>query len=179
MKFNYLACIALALLLAACTTTTPYQPAEGPHGTGYADQQLAGNRYRVTFQGNSATQRETVENFLLLRAAEVTKNAGYEWFAFDQRDTEAKTTYTSTFGGYPYWGPFWHGGFGWYHRSWLYDPWDPYWMDNPIPRTRYEAYAEIVMLTPAQAKADPHALNAADVIAHIGPKAIPPAPASP
>ena len=63
-------------------------------------------------------------------------------------------------------------------HSWLYDPWDPFWADNPIPRTRYEAYAEIVMLTPAQAKDDPHALNAADVIAHLGPAAAPPPPAA-
>lgn len=176
MKFNHLACTALALALAACTTTT-YRPAEGPRSTGYSDERLASNRYRVTFQGNSATRRETVENFLLLRAAEVTKNAGFEWFAFDQRDTESKTTYVAAFGGSPLWGPRW-GRFGFYHRSWLYDPWDPYWADNPIPRTRYEAYAEIVLLTPGQAKEDPHAMNAADVIAHIGPQAMPPAPAA-
>jgi hypothetical protein len=177
MRFNNLASTALVLALAACTTTTPYKPAEGPHSTGYADERLASNRYRITFHGNSATRRETVENFLLLRAAEVTRNAGFEWFAFDQRDTEAKTTYITPFAGYPYWGAGW-GRFGWYHRSWLYDPWDPFWADNPIPRTRYEAYAEIVMLTPAQAKDDAHALNAADVIARLGPAAAPP-PAAP
>jgi len=177
MRFNHLACTALVLALAGCTTGPAYHPADGPRGTGYSDERLAENRYRVTFQGNSGTRREKVENFLLLRAAEVTRNAGFAWFAFDQRDTEAKTTYVATFGGYPYWGPRWRG-FGWYHRSWAYDPWDPFWADNPIPRTRYQAYAEIVMLTPAQAKDDPHALSAADVIARLGPAAAPPPAAS-
>ncbi len=173
MKFNYLACTAMVLALAGCATGPVYAPAQGTRGTGYTDQRLGDNRYRVTFQGNSGTRRDTVENFLLLRSAEVTENAGYHWFAFDQRDTEAKTTYITAFGGYPLWGPRWRG-FGWYHRSWLYDPWDPFWGDNPIPRTRYEAYAEIVVLTPEQAKDDPHALNAADVIARLRPPA--PAP---
>lgn len=171
MKFNYLACTALVLALAGCQTGPLYAPAQGPRDTGYSDQKLGENRYRVTFQGGSGTRRETVENYLLLRAAEVTRNAGYEWFAFDQRDTESKTSYITPFGGYPLWG--WHH-FGWYHRTWLYDPWDPFWADNPIPRTRYEAYAEIVMLTPAQAKDDPHALNATDVIGRLGPSAAPP-----
>jgi len=178
MKFKHLACTTMVLALAACTTATPYQPAQGPSSAGYSDERLGENRYRVTFQGNSATRRETVENFLLLHAAEVTRNAGFEWFAFDQRDTEAKTTYITPFGGgYPYWGPHWHR-FGFYHHSWIHDPWDPFWADNPIPRTRYEAYAEIVMLTAAQAKDDPHAMNAADVIGRLGPAAAPPAPAS-
>ena len=59
----------------------------------------------MTFRGNSATRRETVENFLLLRSAEVTRDAGYAWFAFDTRDTEAKTTYHTDFAGWPGWGP--------------------------------------------------------------------------
>lgn len=175
MKFNYLACIALIAGLAACTTGPTYKPAEGPRGTGYTDQRLGENRYRVTFQGNSSTRRETVENFLLLRAAEVTRDAGFAYFTFDQRDTEAKTSYYSNFAGYPGFG--FHHGFGWYRHSWLYDPWDPFWAGNAYPTTRYEAYAEIIMLTPAQGRADPHALNAADVIARLGPAAAPP-PAS-
>jgi hypothetical protein len=153
-------------------------PAEGARSTGYTDEKLAENRYRVTFQGDSSTHRETVENYLLLRAAEVTRGAGFAWFAFDQRDTEAKTTYITPFARYPYWGPGWHR-FGRFHHSWLYDPWDPFWADNPIPRTRYEAYAEIVMITPVQAKDDPHALNAADVIGRLGPAAAPPPATTP
>jgi hypothetical protein len=174
MNFKPLAISLAFLALAGCVQPSAYQPAASEHGTGYADTRLADNRYRVTFRGNSATRRETVENFLLLRAAEVTRDAGFGWFVFDNRDTEAKTTYRTDFSGFPGWGP----GFGWYHRSWLYDPWDPIWArgDVAIPRTQYEAYAEIVLLTPEQAKADPHALRADDVIARLGPAAAPPPP---
>jgi hypothetical protein len=172
MKFKHQAISASFLALAGCAHPSAYLPAEGAHGSGYSDERLADNRYRVTFTGNSSTRRETVENFLLLRAAEVTRGAGYAWFVFDDRDTEAKTTYHTDFAGFGGEGP----GFGWYRHSWAYDPWDPFWGrgDVAFPTTRYEAYAEIVLLTPEQATSDAHALKADDVIARLGPAAAPP-----
>lgn len=159
---------AAALMLAACQTPTTYHPATEPGGTGYTDQQLAANRYRVTFTGNSATPRVTVENYLLMRAAEVTLKAGYRWFTFDTRSTEAQTTYQSDFMGWPGW-----GGYGWYWHSWPYGPgWNRDLTSQPI--TKYEAYAEIIMLTDAQAKDEPRALNAQDVLNHVGAGVAPP-----
>ncbi len=176
MKFSPLVLSAAILGLGACATQTSYHPADTAHGAGYSDERLADNRFRVSFNGNSVTRRETVENYLLLRSAEVTRDAGFAWFVFDNRDTEAKTTYHSDFAPYPGFGP----GFGWYFHSWRYNPWDPFWGPNAnsFPSTRYDAYAEIVLLTPEQAKADPHALRAADVIARLGPSAAPPPPSN-
>jgi hypothetical protein len=171
MNIKALAISTAMLALAGCASPTAYQPATDNGANGYADQRLAQNRYRVTFQGNSLTKREAVENYLLLRSAEVTRGAGYAWFEFDDRDTKAKTTYHSEFGE-PGFGP----GFGWYRHSWRHNPWDPFWAGSAeaVPRTRYEAYAEIIMLTPEQAKSDPHALQASDVIARLGPGAVTP-----
>jgi hypothetical protein len=163
MNFNRLALVSTFLALSACIAPTPYRAADPDHPLGYSDQRLADNRVRVSFRGNSATLREQVENYLLLRAAEVTREAGYSWFEFDTRDTEAKTTYHTDFAGWPGWGP----GFGWYWHSWAFAPID----SDAIPVTRYEAYAEIILLTPQQAKADPHSLRADDVIARLGPTA--------
>ena len=84
---------------------------------GYTDLQLSPNRYRVTFSGNSATRREDVENYLLRRAAEVTLAAGYTHFAFDQRDTEARTYYREDFID-PYFGDPFYGPRAWYWSSW-------------------------------------------------------------
>lgn len=162
------------LALAACVSEpAPYGPRTTESSTGYTDQQLAANRYRVTFTGNSATSRETVENYLLLRAAEVTLSAGYTHFVFDTRDTKARTTYYSSFTGWPGW-----HGYGWYWHSWPYGPpYGPYDMDvTTRPITRYQAYAEIVLLTEAQAKAEPRALSAQDVIARLRPPPPPPTP---
>jgi hypothetical protein len=157
------------LLLAGCESPATYHPLDPSSRTGYTDEQLAGNRFRVTFTGNSATRRDTVENYLLLRAAEVTLKAGSRWFIFDTRDTEAKTTYQSDFMGWPGW-----RGRGRYWHSWAYPGWDDEVTTRPI--TRYEAFAEIVLLTDDQAKSEPRAINAQDVLDHIGPMARPPEP---
>jgi len=149
-------------VLAGCVSPAVYAPRDGG-STGYTDQQLSATRWRITFAGNSATPRQTVENYLLLRAAQVTEQAGYGWFVIDTRDTEADKRYFTEFEGPPGWG--FHRHFGWYWGGFDYAETYP-------ALTRYNAYAEIVLLTPAQAKAEPRALEARDVIAHVG---LPPA----
>ena len=163
------ACLSASLMLAGCAVgPAPYQAKTGDTASGYTDQQLAQNRYRVTYTGTSATPRATVENYLLFRAAQVTQAAGFAAFAFADRDTKAHTTYfTDDFG----WFGFPHRRFGWYWSGW---PDDDQIESRPV--TRYEAYAEIVMLTADQAKADPHSLNAQDVLNHLGPQVLPPPP---
>jgi hypothetical protein len=173
---------ALALgLLAGCATPTPYAPRTEGQRTGYTDRALTQTRYRVTFTGNSVTPRETVESFLLLRAAEVTRAAGYTNFIFDTRNTKANHTVTAVpEGPQPYWGGgfggwgrrgafgYWGGWGGWGGYGFGYDP-----AVDVVVRTNYQAYAEIVLLTPEQAAHEPRALNAAEVISHIGPDAMP------
>ena len=170
MTFKNIAFLCTILFLSACATPTVYKPAEGRHSTGYSDKRLAENRIRVAFSGNSVTSRATVEDYLLLRAAEVTRDAGYAWFAFDTRDTETRTIYHTDFAGWPGWGP----GFGWYWHSWAFDPIGR--QATSYPSTRYEAYAEVILLTPEQARNEPHALRASDVIARLGPAAERPQP---
>ena len=94
--FPRLAGPMLALtLLAGCASPAAYAPRASGQSTGYTDQELTQTRYRITFTGNSVTSRETVENYLLLRAAEVTQAAGYQFFMFDSRDTRAMTRYSA------------------------------------------------------------------------------------
>ena len=148
------------LALSGCETGPLYHPSASAGSPGYSDEQLAANRYRVTFTGTPSTRREVVENYLLLRSAEVTLKAGYHYFTFDTRDTKANTTYhsyESEFMGWP--------GRGRYRHSWAFGP-EPV---ETFATTRYEAYAEIILLTDEQGKNDPHALGAQDVLNHIGP----------
>ena len=167
--------ILAAGLLTACMGPTPYQPRLEGQSTGYTDRALTQNRYRVTFTGNSATPRETVESYLLLRAAEVTRAAGYASFMFDTRNTKANRSFqTIPYGPDPFWGPGYggwgrRGGFG-YWGGWGF-PYEPNY--DVVVHTNYDAYAEIVMLTPDQAAKEPRAISAGDVIAHIGPEAAP------
>ncbi|MEM7044961.1 MAG: hypothetical protein AAF543_19310 [Pseudomonadota bacterium] len=77
----------LTAVLAACSASpTPYQVA-GEDG-GYADQQIESDRYRVSFEGNAATSRETVEDFALYRAAELTLQTGNDYFKVVSKEVE-------------------------------------------------------------------------------------------
>jgi len=168
--------VALALLVPACATPTPYHPLDrrGSPTGGYSEQQIEGNRYRVTFVGNQFTSRERVENYLLYRAAELTLQKGYDGFTIVQRDTECDvdTRVSRAFGPgpYAYWRPYWryYGPFGWRYS----DPWfgDPFWADSIDVRTveRYEASAEIVMFR-GQRPNDPHSFDARQVTANLRP----------
>jgi hypothetical protein len=162
------ALVLAAGLVAGCMGPTPYAPRLEGQRTGYTDLALTQNRYRVTFTGNSATPRETVESYLLLRAAEVTRAAGYTNFMFDTRNTNTNHSYQTIPYGPP--DPFWpRRGFG-YWGGWGF-PYEPDY--DVVVHTNYDAYAEIVLLTPEQAAKEPRALNANEVIARLGPAAAP------
>jgi hypothetical protein len=80
----------LITMLSGCVT--PYQQ-KGFMG-GYTDSRLDSNTVRVSFYGNHHTARETVENDMLYRCAEVTLKDGYDYFVIVSGDT------TPTYGSY-------------------------------------------------------------------------------
>ena len=176
----------LAGLTAGCMTPTAYAPATGQGFSrqGYSEHQIEADRWAVTFAGNSLTGKDTVEKYLLFRAAELTLQQGGDYFVMANRDTDQQTrTYTTPgfgggFGGYGglgggYWGPSWRfyghygRGFGWRH-------WDPFWGDpwgndfDVQTVQKYEATAEIV-IGHGPKPADIHAFDARDVIDHLRP----------
>lgn len=92
MRSLRLGAAALAVLSAAsCAEPTPYAPLDG--GRGYAEERLEPGRFRVSFAGNSVTPRDTVERYLLARAAEVTLAEGGAWFRIVSRDVERDVRY--------------------------------------------------------------------------------------
>lgn len=169
------------LAVTSCATPTPYQPATGAgqYRMGYWDEAIESDRYRVSFAGNSLTSRETVERYLLYRAAELTLQRGFDHFILVTRDTETRTqTYVnqgSRFGGMGPWGgwrPYWRyyrPRYGW--RSWdpFYD--DPFWDRDMDVRTinRYEAMAEIVGGKGPKPTTNVRAFDAREVIDRLGP----------
>jgi hypothetical protein len=175
--------LGLGAVLAGCATPTPYQPltTRGTTTGGYSDLRLEDNRYRVTFAGNSMTSRDTVENYLLYRAAELTVSQGYDWFVMADRNTErrSRTTIDRPFspGPYGFWGPSWRyygRGFGW--RTW--DPFwgDPFWDSQIDVRTidRYEDSAEIVMGRGSKPTSDFRAFDARQILSSLGPRIVTP-----
>lgn len=182
---------ALSAGLAACATPTPYQPniRGASSAGGYSEVRVEPNRYRVNFTGNSLTSRETVEGYLLFRAAELTVESGYDWFTVVDRDTDKTSRtyvepdpfYRPWYGSYGFWRPSWRyygGAYGW--RGW--DPFwgDPFWADRVDVRTveRYEASAEIVMQKGAKPADDVKAFDARAVIENLKPRVQYPQPKS-
>jgi hypothetical protein len=171
---------AAALTVSACATATPYAPAAPGHKEGYAEYRVSPDRYRVTFAGNSVTSRDTVEMYLLFRAAEVTLQNGYDWFETTDRSTQRDTRYVGTpdpwWGGSPY-GPYWRPSWR-FHRRGAWGPWGPRWGDDFDVQqiNQYEASSEIVLHHGAKRDGDPHAFDAHQVIDNLGPRVTRPAP---
>ncbi len=167
-----------ALALSACVTATPYAPAGVNSRFGYSEQRVDADRYRVSFSGNSVTSREQVEMALLLRAAEVTAENGYDWFATVNRATDRDVRRQASpdpffYDRYsPFWGPSWR-----YYSRGYWSPWsDPFGRDafgrdfNVQEIDRFEASAEVVMGRGAKPANDPNAFDAREVISNIGPR---------
>ncbi|RYG31536.1 MAG: hypothetical protein EON93_12785 [Burkholderiales bacterium] len=159
------AAITTIVGLAACQSgPTPYRPGGGYDG-GYAESRLENDRFRVSFKGNSLTNRETVENYLLFRSAELTLQNGYDTFTIVNRDTDKDSRIRSTGGymgsslSYTYFVP----RYGWVRA------WEPYWWGPQSYEevTRYEAYAEVVMSRGAKGS-DPNAFDARQVTQNLG-----------
>lgn len=145
--------LSLGATLAACVTATPYQPRG--RGFGYAEQKLESNRFRVSFSGNSATPRETVENYLLYRAAELTLAQGYDYFVLAAKDTDADVRYQQTFSGFP--------GFGYYY----FYPYAGAGVSTTQSETRYAAQADVVMFKGEKRSEDTRAFNAGELKANL------------
>lgn len=153
----------VALLLLGCAKPTPYQPASG--GFGYADQQIEQNRWRVSFSGNSVTPRDTVQNYLLYRAAQLTRETGNDHFTIVDQSLERSTYYHGTgfgpVGGWRY-DDDWVGGFGTTTYS-------------AYPIDSYTAFADIVVAGGPKPE-DVNAYDAADVLKRLTPTVTLPEP---
>lgn len=176
---------ALALLVGACSTATPYQPyrpesASGVHG-GFSEQRLRPDRFIVRFHGNDLTSRDRVEGYLLYRAAELTVQNGYEWFSIVERHTEHDVQtyvrpdplYRPWYGSqYGYWQPYWRyyrRGYGWY--DWYPGIGDPFWADRvDVERVEsFEANAEVELHKSQAPGSGQHVFDARRVMADLGP----------
>jgi hypothetical protein len=178
------AVLGLAVPLAACETPTPYQPLASRTAIsgGFSEQRLEVDRFRVTFAGNTLTSRQTVENDLLYRAAELTVAQGFDWFETADRHTDRdERTYIDpdpfAWGG-GYWRPYWRiygghrgfgGGFGWRSAGPFWG--DPFWGDDLDIETvqKFETSAEIVMHHGPKPEGEARAFDARAVISGLGP----------
>lgn len=162
MRWLYAA--PLLILLGACTMETPYQASEGRYG--YSEQQLEEDRYRVIFTGNPSTPRETVQNYLLYRAAELTVQNGYDYFTIVDRDVERSTRYYTQ-------GFYDDFGFRSRFRSGrrglrrFYSP--SFFSANAYPVSEYSSVADVVLGEGEKPEDEAKAYDALDVLQQLQP----------
>jgi hypothetical protein len=190
---NMLICAASAVILTACATATPYQPASKPGGfDGFSQTMIENDRARITFGGNSLTKRETVENSLLYRAAEMAVERGFDYFTLAERDTEAKTRVTvDQFGSRGLYDPYFNysfyrprygwsrgyrysrfGGFyrgrGFRNRGFHNSFHDPFFDDfNVREITKYRTTAEVLFGKGSKPMNKDNAFNAREVLQNL------------
>ncbi|MEZ5937714.1 MAG: hypothetical protein R3C52_05790 [Hyphomonadaceae bacterium] len=161
------ASLAAGLVLSACASfgPTPYQSAAQSSAGGYSETRIEPDRYRISFKGNSMTDRETVENYMLFRAAELTLQLGYDNFTIVNRDTDAQTRVRTDPG---YFGP--HMSYMYFHPryGWM-GAYDPFWTRTTFDEiTRYEAFAEVLMAKGPKGS-DPDSFDAREVSKNLAP----------
>lgn len=140
------AALAAAAVADARAETTPYQPSvisRSQHG--YSDTQLDANRVRISFAGNGDTSRETVEAYLLYRAAELTLQRGYDYFVIADHNVDSHTDYAAS-------GP-------------PAPPIVPVWRYREV--TSYSAVSDVIMHHGAMPANAPNAFNARAVYANL------------
>lgn len=169
-KLSFL--VLVPIVLAGCMTVTPYGPAMEGGGFGFSEQQIETNRYSVSFNGNSSTSRQSVENYLLYRAAELTVEAGHDYFIITENDTEAKKTY-SVVSKYPKYGrrSYWVGPrenhYNYPYYSYGFD-WSSSQETDVHEFTRYSAEAYITLHNGPKPVDDGNAFDARDVLSNLG-----------
>ena len=191
---RHLLIAASAMTLVACATATPYQPASEPGGyDGFSQQMIENDRARITFGGNSLTKRETVENYLLYRSAEMAVERGFETFTLQERDLEEDRKVRvspgigNSLGFDPYFGySFYRPRYGWsrgyrysrfagfnrgrgFGHGGFFDPYyDPFFNDIDVREiTKYRATAE-VKFGRSGAENEAQTFNAREVLQNLG-----------
>jgi len=187
-QIRLIGALLLAGMTLGCGTATPYGPAID--GKGYSQRQVENDRYRISFAGNSLTPRDTVETYLLYRAAEITLQSGNDHFRVVDQDTEAETTYYDTVTtppGVGFYGSTFYDRrathYRRYHHSfpYAYRPFGRYDTITSHPVTRYEAIANIIVFSTDRSESgltgeEDHSYDARDVIMRLGPTIIRPEP---
>lgn len=170
---------AAAISLGACSQSTPYAPQSASataQDFGYSSTRLGEGLYRVSFAGNQFTSRQTVEDYLLYRAAELTRQRGYTGFSLVRENVDRNVatdvdTYPATgIGTYSTFTP----TYGFYGIGGAYSTYDPF-IGGPFPGTtvdidrieRYEAMATVRMYRGTPPVGAQPNFDASEVIARL------------
>lgn len=105
--------LSLAVTLAACSTTYGKMGLTG----GVEALPVTSDTYRISARGNGFTDATTVQDYVLLKAAETAIGAGQTHFTIVNNRDASSTSYGQTSGSFNNWG----GGFVTYNPGITYD----------------------------------------------------------
>lgn len=165
------AALLLVLSLAGCTAATvpptPYKAAPPGGGSGYSEVWRGERVAEVRFAGNWRTDRQTVEDALLYRAAELAEQRGAPRFAVRDRLIERKVTETLETPPFPSW--WYRDRYRWPGYGYPYPPHIRTW-------TTYTGTLEMELLEAGDAPpGDAVVHDTAEVVARLAPRVVPPA----
>lgn len=80
MRLKFTLALIGGLVVAGCASDEPYREARGGGELGYTDTLEAPARAAVAFQGDADMAPARIYEYALLRAAQVTRDGGYDWF---------------------------------------------------------------------------------------------------
>jgi hypothetical protein len=88
---------AAFVVLSACATSAPppYAPSASAEAAGYAETQIESNRYFVTYRAPAGADASLLQDYALLRAADLTLQNGREWFWVDRRTVDEQSNRSS------------------------------------------------------------------------------------
>jgi hypothetical protein len=141
---------ALASLIAACASPTPFQPAARAGEEGYRVERTEQDHFHIAFYGNSSTSLRQVEDSLAYLAAQVTLRNGADYFIVANDKSDRTTSY-----------------------AFLDSYRDPYlqcchW--RGVTYHEYEASADIVIRQGAMPQDDPAAHDARGIVEELTPR---------
>ncbi len=85
---HFCGAIVLLAAISGCATRPTVYEAAGADGRGYSDIQIESNRFSLTFEGGPDASRAEVNGYAMLRAADLTRNNGHDWFRVISRSSE-------------------------------------------------------------------------------------------
>lgn len=83
--------IAAATMLAACASTPTYVPAPSANAAGYSETRIEDSRFFVTYRAPRGADAALIQDYALLRAADITLENNREWFWVDRRTVDGQS----------------------------------------------------------------------------------------
>jgi hypothetical protein len=80
--------VSAAIGLGACASSPGFRAAPNATAAGYSEQMLDSNHWRVRYTGTTRMSSADVQDYALMRAAQLTLEKGGQWFQVVSSDTD-------------------------------------------------------------------------------------------